>query len=113
MKVVESVGNNVKEKKIKKPKVNVQCRDFDKPNGCSWGTRCRFDHGDVQGLVKATDCAYWLEGHCRFTEEVCWNTHNPSKKGSKSKESQESGQSVFQEGQAQHGLPPGQEKAAS
>ena len=83
MKVVESVGNNVKEKKPKKHKVNVQCRDFEKPNGCSWGDKCKFLHGEKQGLGKTKDCSYWMDGNCHYLDS-CWNIHNPAKKGVKS-----------------------------
>ena len=46
MKEVESVGNDIKEKQPKKHKINIQCRDFNKPNGCSWGDKCKFAHGE-------------------------------------------------------------------
>ena len=39
-KVVEAVTNNAKEKKPKKNKKDIKCRDFDTPKGCAWGTRC-------------------------------------------------------------------------
>ena len=111
-KVVESVTDNIGEKKTKKNKKKIKCREVNKPNGCSWGTKCRFDHGDDQGLVKREDCAYWMEGHCRFAEEVCWNIHNPNKKGSKPKESPVGRQAVFQEGQEVQIVPPSKQKAA-
>ena len=67
-KVVESVTDNLPEKKSKQNKKNIKCREVSKPNGCSWGTKCKFDHGEYKGLGKQTDCTYWMEGHCRFTE---------------------------------------------
>ena len=109
MKVVESVQNNVEVKKPKKFKVQVQCRDFDKPKG----DQCRFFHGIKQGLKKCKNCAYWMDGNCHYSEKDCWNIHNPAKKGQKLEASNETErQSVFQNGQEQHGLPPGQKKAA-
>ena len=60
MKVVESVGNNVEVKKTKKSKAKIPCREFNKPDGCSWGHRCRFQHGEEPGLGKDRDCSYWM-----------------------------------------------------
>ena len=100
MKVVESVSNNNKVKKTStKIKKKIKCREYNKPEGCAWGIRCRFDHGEVGRLTKQTDCSYWMDGHCHYEEEVCWNIHNPVKKGSKSAESKDSNPSDFQEGQ--------------
>ena len=54
-----------------------------------------------------------MDGNCHYSEKDCWNIHDPAKKGQKLEESNETErQSVFQDGQEQHGLPPGQKKAA-
>ena len=117
-KVVESVGNNIDEKKMNKTKKKIMCRNIIKTEGCKWGDKCKFSH-EEGGLVKKTECAFWLDGHCRFSENDCWNNHNPSMKGSKSIESNESqiaSQSDFQIGQGGTRLPPGlviQETSAS
>ena len=104
-KVVEAVNNkNSKEPKTKKDKKNIKCRDFRKANGCMWGERCKFSHGEEEGLVKEVDCSYWMEGRCRFSEQVCWNIHNQAKKGSKTKEQQDSAPPVFWEGPQQEYL---------
>ena len=105
-KVVESVNNNknIKEPKTKKNKKNIKCRDFTKANGCMWGERCKFSHGEEEGLVKEVDCSYWMEGSCRFSDQVCWNIHNPAKKGSTAKEQQNSAPAVFREGREQESL---------
>ena len=100
-KVVESVNRNKKEEKEIKNKKNIKCRDFGKPTGCTWGDRCKFRHEEDQGLGKEADCSYWMEGHCRFSDKVCWNKHNPSTKGSKPKEPREAAPPVFQDGQEQ------------
>ena len=113
MKVVESVSsNNAEVKKTKKNKLKIQCRDFDKPNGCQWGEQCRFLHGVKQGLEKTKDCSYWMDGECRYPEKVCWNKYDPAKKGHKSGEENASSQSVFQGGQQDQRLPPGQQAAS-
>ena len=83
IKVVELIGNNFEVKKTKKVKEKIPCRDFNKPGGCAWGDRCRFRHGEDPGLEKDKDCSYWMAGHCRYSEKVCWNSHNPEKKGMK------------------------------
>ena len=97
-KVVESVNKNRKEQKTKTNKKNIKCRDVSKANGCLWGDRCKFNHGEEEGLVKEVDCSYWMKGSCRFSDQVCWNIHNPATKGSKAKEQQNSALAVFQEG---------------
>ena len=104
-KVVEAVNNkNSKEPKTKKDKKNIKCRDVSKANGCMWGERCKFSHGEEEGLVKEVDCSYWMEGRCRFSEQVGWNIHNQAKKGSKTKEQQDSAPPVFWEGPQQEYL---------
>ena len=102
-KVLETVNANIETKKTPKTKKKIKCRDINKPTGCAWGTCCRFDHGDEPRLVKQTDCSYWMDGHCRYEEKVCWNIHNPEKKGCKSAESPKENSSGFQEGQEQRG----------
>ena len=79
-KVVESVTDNKKQTKIKK---KTKRRELNKPNGCSWGLRCKFDHEEVIQLEKKVDCSYWMDGHCRFEDKTCWNIHDPEKKGEK------------------------------
>ena len=114
-KVVESVGNNVDEKKINKTKKKIMCRNLGKPEGCNWGETCKFVH-EERWLVKNTECAFWLDGHCRFSEKDCWNNHDPTKKGSRSNKSQNTSQSGIQMGQWERRLPPGlviPEKSAS
>ena len=111
MKVVESVSNNVVIKKNKKLKDKVPCRNYKKPDGCSWGSKCKFLHGEDPRLGKDQDCADWMDGECRFPAEVCWNKHDPAKKGVKARESQPS-QSDFQVGMEQQGLAPRQVQAA-
>ena len=109
-KVVDSVNE------MKKPAQNkkkIQCKNINKPEGCPWGTKCRFDHGDEHGLEKKPDCSFWMDGHCRFSDKVCWNMHDPSKKGSKSKKSQTVSKEVFQEGLEEQGLPPKDHNSAS
>ena len=64
-----------------------------------------------RGLVKKSDCAYWMDGHCRFEEKVCWNNHDPKKKGVKSSKDLDSASQVFQEG-GEERRPPEEEKAA-
>ena len=59
------------------------CREFNKPQGCSWGSKCRFVHGSEEGMVNKSDCSFWLEGRCRFSDQDCRNTHDPIKKGTK------------------------------
>ena len=98
-KVVEAVNNNVKEQRPSKNKKDINCRDYNTPKGCAWGSRCKFYHEEDQGLGKNVDCSYWMEGHCRFSNKVCWNKHNPAMKGSKQKKGQEVQESVFQGGQ--------------
>ena len=119
-KVVESVKGNIGGQfrshhigeKNKNNKKNIKCRNIGKPDGCSWGIKCKFDHGNERGLENQEDCSYWMVGHCRFTEEVCWNIHNPVMKGSKSKEVQDAGQLGFLEGQEEESVPPGEQNAA-
>ena len=53
------------------------------------------------------DCPYWMEGQCRFSNTVCWNIHDPSKKGTQTKGSQKKEALVFQEGREVQELPPG------
>ena len=55
MKVVKSVSNL---KKVKQKRPNIKCRAFNKPEGCAWGVKCKFDHVEDQGLGKETDCSY-------------------------------------------------------
>ena len=109
-KVVESVTANLEVKTKTKTKKKVNCRDVNKPNGCVWGERCKFNHSEEVRVVKEKDCSYWMDGHCRYEEKVCWNIHDPVKKGSKSPDRQSVDQSGFQEGQEQPR--PGQETAA-
>ena len=80
-----------------------KCREFNKPQGCSWGSKCRFSHKQDEDMVNKSDCSFWLEGQCRFSDQVCRNTHDPTKKGSKS---MVNNQSVFRIAQAQS-PPPG------
>ena len=103
MKVVESVSNT---KKVKKKIPNIKCREFNKPDGCPCGEKCKFDHIEDQGLGKEADCSYWLDGKCRFSEKVCWNKHDPDKKGQNVK-SNEAWNSVFQERQEEQRPPSG------
>ena len=112
MKVVESVSSYGEVKKLKKNKIKIQCREFDKPNGCQWAEQCRFLHGVKKRLEKTKDCSYWLDGECCFPDKVCWNKHDPAKKGRKSVEESASSQLVFQEGQQDQRLPPGQQSAS-
>ena len=111
MKVVESVGNNVVVKKQKKQKDKVPCRNYNRQDGCSWGSKCKFLHEEGPRLEKDKDCAYWMDGDCRYSEKVCWNKHDPEKKGMKSGESQVC-QPDFQVGPEQQGLAPGHEQTA-
>ena len=55
-------------------------------------------------MEEKIDCSYWMDGHCRFADKVCWNIHDPNKKGQS--KVQETSQTVFQEGQEAPGLPP-------
>ena len=68
----------------KKP-VGIKCKDFNKPNGCSYGDRCKFDHIKEGGLEARKDCSHWLEGECNFTDKACKYSHDPTKKGIKMK----------------------------
>ena len=98
-KVVESVIKSNEEKEAKN-KTKTKCKNTDKPGGCRWGVKCKFAHEEGQ-LVKTSDCAFWLDGNCRYSEKMCWNIHEPDKKGTKAKVS------VFQEGPVETRLPPG------
>ena len=56
--VVESVCHKNKEGDTGyKNKKHIKCREFNKPKGCAWGDRCKFDHGEVQRLGKEADCS--------------------------------------------------------
>ena len=83
-----------------------KCREFNKPKGCSWGTKCRFDHDPEDEMVTKSDCSFWLEGRCKFSDEDCRNTHNPTKKGNKQTANKGNKQAVFQIAQNQS-PPPG------
>ena len=102
-KVVESVGKDIDEKEKNKTQKKIMCWNISKTAGCKWGQKCKFGH-EEEGLVKKTECAFWLDGQCRFSEKDCWNNHDPSKKGSKS---QNASQSDFHAGQEERRLPPG------
>ena len=97
--MVESVIKSNAEKEAKN-KSKTKCKNTDKPGGCRWGAKCRFAHEEGR-LGKTTDCSFWLDGSCRFTEKMCWNIHDPDKKGTKAKVV------VFQEGPVETRLPPG------
>ena len=63
-----------------------RCLDQDKPEGCTFGSICRFSHDQGKEelqIVKYEDCTFWLEGSCRFTDQACRFIHDPRKKGSK------------------------------
>ena len=106
-KVVESVGNNLDGKHTNNTKKKIMCRNLTKPTGCKWKDRCNFSHEEAGRLEEQVDCSFWLEGHCRFSEKVCWNIHKPEKMGIKSKVAESANLSVFQDGQEERRLPPG------
>ena len=85
-----------------KPKSKTKCRDYNEPQGCSRAALCWFIH-EVEtqegGMDEKGDCSFWLEGRCRFSDQVCRNNHNPSKKGSKSRGPKKTNQAVFGTGQ--------------
>ena len=53
-----------------------------------------------------------MDGHCRYSEKVCWNNHDPSKKGVNLNKDREDNIQVFQEGGEEMSGPPGQENFA-
>ena len=78
----QSLNDSVKAKS----KLGTECKDFNKPNGCSRGNRCRFDHVQKGGLETRDDCTHWMERECQFTDKACKYAHDPAKKGIKSKQ---------------------------
>ena len=87
-----------------KTKRQTKCREYSKSLSCSWGASCWFVHGEETqegGMVKKSDCSFWLEGRCKFSDQDCRNTHHPEKKGSKSMVSNENSKAVFRISQDQ------------
>ena len=93
-------ASNTERKSLRK------CREVNKPKGCSWGTKCRFSHKQDEEMANKTDCTFWLEGKCRFSDEDCRKTHDPTKKGTKQTVNKGTKQAVFQIAQVQS-PPPG------
>ena len=60
------------------PTINTKCKFQDKPQGCKFGHRCKNEHSE---MGEKTDCSYWLEKNCKFSEKKCRGLHEPAKKG--------------------------------
>ena len=57
-----------------------------KPGGCKNGSRFRFQHQEEENSrAGKTDCTFWMAGGCKYSEVECSKSHDPAKKGSKSK----------------------------
>ena len=83
----------------KSNKTGIECKDFNKPAGCSYGDRCKFEHIRRNGLENKRDCSHWMEGECSFTDKACKYAHEQAKKGSKMKSNQTF---LYQGNQSQH-----------
>ena len=90
-------------------KKKIKCRDFEKSGFCRRSESCAFLHPSIRcqsflttgckntqctdshyvaGRVSTSkenkgDCSYWMDGHCRYSEERCGRNHDQAKKGSK------------------------------
>ena len=82
--VVDMKGGS-KEKGQDRPKIQEKCTFIDKPGGCSKGARCKFVHPESESnkAGPGEDCAYWMEGHCKYSNSNCRKEHKPEKKGFK------------------------------
>ena len=60
---------------------NKICRYFNTNKGCKRGQLCHFKH-ETKGNGM-DDCKFWMKGKCNFSDHICWNKHDPSKKGIK------------------------------
>ena len=69
-----------------KPKSGQECKDFNKPKGCSYGNRCKHEHVKKGGLEIKRDCTHWMESECNFTDKACNHAHDPAKKGIKTRQ---------------------------
>ena len=79
-----------------KAKSGQECKDFNKPKGCSYGSRCKHEHIKRDGLGTKKDCTHWMASECSFTDKACNYAHDPAKKGIKTK------QAFFAQGIQQH-----------
>ena len=66
------------------------CRDLNKPGGCWYKERCQFFHppGSNESFSQPShrgkpDCTYWMDGHCKISEERCKGKHDPLKYNTK------------------------------
>ena len=67
-----------------------RCSFLDKPGGCKKGDRCRFMHPEKEApRAGKQDCSFWMAGSCKFSDEECTKSHDPTKKGSKGKKRDE------------------------
>ena len=94
MSIMDTMTRANEARKIEK-KSKRKCREFNKPQGCTWGSNCRFVHDSDEEMVNKSDCSFWLEGRCRFADQDCRNTHDPIKKGTKQNGTNGNNQTVF------------------
>ena len=84
----EAMGRKQKVDDKQKKKIDVKCRDFEERGVCSYrGGECKFLHPNSKcqefsrsgscykskclELHRENDCMFWMEGHCRFSNEEC------------------------------------------
>ena len=70
----EADGNDITIKIEFKAKCKkIDCKYINESKGCRRGKQCWYSHeNDIQ------ECAFWLQGSCRFSNKKCWNKHNTS-----------------------------------
>ena len=87
----------------------------DQENGTLKCSHCKDQFSSLWNLnnhmrdthTKTEVCKWFRDGHCRFSDKVCWNIHETAKKGTKANKSD------FQEGQEVQEIPPGAAESAS
>ncbi len=48
-----------------------------------------FLHSATTARTPSQDCKFWVNGHCKFSEQVCGKTHDPNKKGGRENDDNE------------------------